>query len=207
MFIVRGSLRALAVLSAALIVVMSATPARAQTQPPAPLGVELATLLFQSVDFKGMVVKEMAGFDNISGMEARPEWKAMLAEAATEEIEHDEPAIMRIFGRAFERHFTPGELRAGISLFRGPAGRELSEVVKAGAEGRTAAPFSRTAQKELERAAGNPDTLTFFQKLGKIDKLMAGEEIENDLVGELVPGMMLRFGAKAQAAEAARGRP
>ena len=192
------------VLAAALMAAPAAAQtASAQAAPggaPASRRQQLATELMAAVFSGGfMETAVLRGMQEEGGAFAthpwaRPEWKALMEQAALEELRHDAAKIQRIFGRQFAAGFSEAELEAGLAVMRTTGGRKL---VNATAAGTDAMPdMSTTERVELLRAFRSPAAQSFAEKMGD---LSVTSETKAAMMAELFPGMMRRFGEKAEA--------
>lgn len=208
----RYKLQTSSMLAAAMAAALFAgTPAIAAAPPPATvgkvspaaetqrLGEDLARTLFEAANFKTLVSGKMletsGTFDDL---DIRPEWPQLMKDSITEEIEHDMPAIYRMFGKGFAKTMSVEEMQAGLIIFRDPA---LAEVIAAAAAGRPA-PKTAKVGKEATKASETRAGRSFLEKLSNIETMMDG--LENDFAAELLPGIFRRFADKAEALEATR---
>lgn len=208
----RSKLHPIALAGAALgaVLVLAAQPAAAAAPaarpaatvatpiPQSSMGDQLAGLILDYIPFEAEVMKGIKQEGNsMVANGGRREWIQMIGDAAVEEFAHDRPVIIGIFGQAFDDHFTLEELRTGLVLFKDPA---MQEYIKAGVEGRE--PAKLTPTRATEKAANSAAGRSFLEKLDKLDTLLEG--VQDDIIGELLPGMFRRFADKAEAFEAAR---
>ncbi|NEX92474.1 hypothetical protein [Caulobacter sp. 17J65-9] len=201
--------RALAVVAVVAVaaVCLVAPSALAQTSEMEQLGTELAHTLFEAADLDAAMTAGMnaelpelgKAFAEIGG---RPEWTAMVMEAAKEELAADRPALERIMGREFVHDFTPAELRAGITFLKSPSGVAMLKAATAQTASQPAPPMTRAVQKDIERFMRTPEGRAFMDKFAKVGDSMEGAK--SDILAEIFPGLLRRFGEKAEAAEKAR---
>ena len=78
----------------------------------------------------------------------------------------------------------------------------MSAIVAASAEGRPSPGMSPAGQRALAALDARPAGHSFLQKFGAMDALMSNVGVE--FAARILPGVFIRFGQKAQAAEAAR---
>lgn len=179
----------------------AASPMAAPAAGPQANAAEIADIMFRVIDFRTVLSKsirdEMAGDPTFN---LRPEWPGLLTDALVEEFDHDRPVLVGLFAKLMVQNFTAEELRQGVIMMRDP---EAQRVFAAGAA-QTDIEGEPVFGKDFERAASTSAGASFMTKLGKLDTMMG--DIENDFIVELLPGMLRRFGEKAEAAEAARGR-
>jgi hypothetical protein len=180
---------------------VAARVAAAPASDPLADATEVSEIMFGVIDFRTLLTKsikdEMAGDPTFN---LRPEWPGLLTEAVVEEFDHDRPALIGLFARQMVKNFTGEELRQGVIMMRDP---EAQRLFAAGAAGQTELGRTPKFGKEFTRAANTAAGTSFMTKLGRLDTMMGS--MENDFIVELLPGMLRRFGEKAEAAEARRG--
>lgn len=198
---IRSLLVAVAALMAAAAVGVS--PAMARDSEADRLGRELSTIVFTAIDLRAAMIasteKELGSMTELK--DGRPEWPALFKESIVEEFDHDMPAIEAMLGKGFARYFTLDELRAGTVILADPA---LQQVMRDAAAGKPAPTKDPKLARETERLVGTPAGKRFLEKFGKIEGMLDG--MTQDLIVEVLPGMLRRFGEKAEALEAARAR-
>ena len=183
-------------------------PTAAGLVPPSAEALALARTLshdlLAQVDFQVMMAKGLPDIEQAAAAfaEIRPEWPGIMKTVMLEELAGAKPVFEEVIAERFAAGFTVGELRAGVRLFEGPAGRDLGAVVAASAEGRPVPPLSAAGRQGLGALSASADGRGFIQKFGHMDDLMrpAGAEF----AARVIPNIFIRFGQKAQAAEAAR---
>ncbi len=133
-------------------------------------------------------------------------WFKLAGDAAWEEFEHDRPAFEVIIGRFMAKRFTETELRAAVELFDGPYGKEIrTSMMGSIASHNAGAPtLTPAAGKAMSRFANSEAGSSFLAKMKDLDKDPAFEDAAFDAVAEWMPGVMRRWGEKAEAAEEAR---
>lgn len=167
------------------------------------LGIEMAHILMEDVDYKAILSQNIGELDQTFGqIKGRPEWSQMFKDAFLEEIDQDRPAFDRIIGLAFSDFFTLDELRAGVTFLRGPGGAALAQVVAQASTGKEAPKIPPEVEREIAKAAQTPAGRSFFEKFGQIGPVM--DKVQPDFVAAFLPGVFRRFGEKAEAGEAAR---
>lgn len=184
---------------AVLSVLTVAAPARAEPSEAETLGQEVATILFDAANLKGLIADSMERESaSLDGFDVRPEWRKFLTDAMIEETVQDMPKLEELVGRSFAGSFTLEELRAGVTILRDPA---LQASIAAGAAHRDPPPGLKPS-RQTEKLAATPAGRRFLEKLGKIETMLSG--LENDFAAEIIPGAFRRFADKAEALEAAR---
>ena len=184
------------------------SPAAAQAIADDQLGARFAHDIFGGMNMRAVFEKQMAAQTaGLNAFAVRPGWPDLFRQAIIDELESDMPVIERIVGRSFNQGFTPDELRAGISLFEGDQSAELMADFKAASEGQKPAPPSPALNRALGKMSQTPAGRGFMQKLGKMGDMVTSAK--SDMVAAVMPGVFIRFGEKARAAEAAAepGRP
>ncbi|MDQ0465183.1 hypothetical protein QO010_002967 [Caulobacter ginsengisoli] len=161
---------------------------------------EIAEIMFGIIDLRALITQGfqegMAGDDVFS---FRPEWKGLLTEAAVEEFDHDRPVLIGIFGRMLSQNLTPEEIRVGLIMMRDPA---VQKDFADGAAGRPVDSKAPNYGREYRKAAATPAGASFIRKLDSMDTFSGATQKE--MIIELLPGIMRRFGEKAEALEAGR---
>lgn len=178
---------------------VAAAPAVAAETEEARLGIEVIHIVFEAIGFESTMLaeftKEMKGsFGEVKG---RPEWEQLFRDAAAEEFAHDRTDIERLVGRKMAAGFTLAELRAGAAFLRTP-GVAAALFDKSRPKDAPMPPDLKKASDRLEKSA---DGRSFVLKLGRTEVFDASED---EVMAMLLPGLLRRFGEKAEAAEAAR---
>lgn len=189
--------------AAVAIALTLGSAASAAAQPPegAALGAELAHQMFSAMNFTEIMrgkLASMASFDELA--KYRPEWKPLMADSIAEELTADAPAIERIVGRRLAEQLTLDELRAGVVMLNDPAARQLFASAAAGGGRPTAPP---AFGPDFRRAAQSTAGQSLMRKLGDFNAIM-NQQVQADIVAEVAPGALRRFGERAEAAERAR---
>jgi hypothetical protein len=186
---------------AAVLALAAAEPAvaqaaRAATPAARPLQAQLAAKLLDFIDYKASVRARMAGSTLPPELLAvRPEWEGLWRQAMTEELDHDMPTIESMVGKALVTTFTDDEMKAGMQIVADPALKAIYLAAQSGAQ-----PPSVTVAKATDDLMNTPTGASFVAKLQKIDEVMSPVQIE--VMATVMPGVMKRFGEKADAAEA-----
>ncbi|NEX93884.1 hypothetical protein [Caulobacter sp. 17J65-9] len=197
----RRPLAGLAALTA-VAALAAAAPAAARDAQTDALGTELIHTLLAPMDLKQVMIKGMESEFGDLAKNGRPEWPALMVEAANEEIDHDLPAIERLFGHALAENTSAAELREMNAFLTTEGGKALLVVIGDAAAERPMTPLSKKAEKDVEKFMRTPAGVSFQSKMQRMEKLLA--PYAPDLAAELVPGLLRRFADKAEAAENAR---
>lgn len=193
---------AFAALTAALVV---GPEARAQARSAGDAAAR--TVAHQIISAGNLTEMIMEGAQRSSGELAglgkiRPEWPQMIMDSVREEVTADGPTFEAILARTFSKAFTAEELEAGAVILSDPA---LQAVLAAGARHETPPPpRNPPCGSDCVRALGSPPGRAFFAKMKNVQSLL-GPDVVNDFAAAVLPGAMTRFGARAAAAERARG--
>lgn len=186
---------------AAPLPVAAAPPSlAAPASTPQADAAQISQIMFTVVDFRSLMSKsinEAVASDDTFML--RPEWPSLLTEAAAEEFDHDRPTLIGLFANVLVENFTGEELRQGLIMMRDP---EAQRVFAAAASGQDVNSLDPKFGKDFIRAAKTPAGARFMKKLGDLEPMMS--TAEKEFIVELLPGMLRRFGEKAEAAEAAR---
>lgn len=195
----RGWIVALAWLAAG----MAAHPAWAQSDESRQLSREIVHKVLSAIPSDGLADSAAGGLNFLaSDFPQRPEWKGFFAQALVEEFDADRPLIEQIVGDTIAQQVTAEELQAGIVMFRGAAGDDLARIVAATVRRQKAPPPGPELDAAYRQLRSDPAGRRFADKLGQMDKLLKGAT--GDVVVALIPGVMRRFGEKAEAGERAR---
>jgi hypothetical protein len=182
---------------AALLAVSAAAPALAQAQRPAaqPIQAQLAARLLDFIDYKAGVRARMTGSTLPPQLLAiRPQWEGLWKQAMAEELDHDMPTIESMVGQALVKTFTDDEMKAGMQIVSDPALKAIYLAAQNGAQ-----PPSVTVAKATDDLMNTPSGSSFVNKLQKIDDVM--DPVQLEVMATVMPGVMKRFGEKADAAE------
>ncbi len=189
--------RLLLPLAAALALAM-AGPALAQASRAAaatPLQAQLAAKLLDFIDYKAGVRARMTGSTLPPELlTVRPEWEGLWRQAMTEELDHDMPTIESMVGQALVKTFTEDEMKAGLQIVADPALKAIYLAAQSGSQ-----PPSVTVAKATDDLMNTPSGSSFVAKLQKIDDVM--DPVQVEVMATVMPGVMKRFGEKADAAE------
>jgi hypothetical protein len=198
-----------AVLAAALL--LAPMPGHAADAPPpsaqsVAMGRKLAHDLVQAMDYNRIKASFAdVGSSSLPFIERRPQWRELFLQSFQEELAGDQPVLEEVIGDQFARNLTPDELAAGISLFEGPAKADMTAMVAAGVQGLPQPQVSAVGQQAIDAVLAKPAGRSFLDKFSHFDQVTAdsGQEFGT----RVLPGVFIRFGQKAQAAETAgRGR-
>lgn len=188
--------RLVAAIGAALLL---ATPisADAQSRKDA-LSTELAALVLEGPKLEAMLQTVGPEFGKAMQGQAwwKAEWTPLFEAAFREEMRADLPKFHAVFGRELTRGMTEKEVEAGLAVFRTEAGRLMLQSAAAGG----ARPrLTRAQEQELERV-GTPAAMIFSTKMKRNSDM--SDAAKTALVQELFPGVVRRFGEKAEGAAA-----
>jgi hypothetical protein len=182
---------------------MAAHPAWAQSDESRQLSREIAHKVLSAIPSEGLAESASGSLNFLAtDFPQRPEWKGFFAQAMVEEFDADRPLIEQIVGDTIAQQVTVEELRAGIVMFRGAAGDDVARIIAATVRHQKAPPPGPEMDTAYRQLAADPAGRRFADKLGQVDKLLKGAT--SDVVVALIPGVMRRFGEKAEVAERAR---
>jgi hypothetical protein len=182
---------------AAALAVSAAAPAMAQAPRAGaqPVQAQLAAKLLDFIDYKAGVRARMTGSTLPPQLLAvRPQWEGLWKQAMTEELDHDMPTIESMVGQALVKTFTDDEMKAGMQIVSDPALKAIYLAAQNGAQ-----PPSVTVAKATDDLMNTPSGSSFVNKLQKIDDVM--DPVQLEVMATVMPGVMKRFGEKADAAE------
>lgn len=190
----------LAAAGAALVMMITPVAGAAQTPPGQDRAAELVRAMFEGGDFRAMLQRELPRMSEGMSRERwfRPEWKPLLEEAFMEEVDHDLPKLHVIFGRELSKVMTEQEIAAGLALMSTRGGRAMLSAAGRGAN--SPPNLSRADRREMERIASTPAGRGFIAKMDRVN--FGSEASKQEFIGELMPGVMRRFGTKAEALQA-----
>jgi hypothetical protein len=112
----------------------------------------------------------------------------------TEELDHDMPTIESMVGQALVNTFSDDEMKAGLQIVADPALKAIYLAAQNGAQ-----PPQVTVAKSTDDLMNTPTGSSFVTKLQKIDDVM--DPVQLQVMATVMPGVMKRFGEKADAAE------
>jgi hypothetical protein len=187
-------------LAAALIVLAPAAAQAAATPAPSAaaggsLQAQLAARLLDFIDYKAGVRARMTGSNLPPELVAvRPEWEGLWKQAMAEELDHDMPTIESMVGQALVKTFSDDEMKAGLQIIADPGLKAIYLAAQNGAR-----PPAVTVAKATDDLMNTPTGSAFVNKLQKIDEVMNPVQLE--VMATVMPGVMKRFGEKADAAE------
>jgi hypothetical protein len=182
---------------AAAVALAASAPALAQAPRAAgaPVQAQLAAKLLDFIDYKAGVRARMTGSSLPPELVAvRPEWDGLWRQAMAEELDHDMPTIESMVGQALVKTFTDDEMKAGLQIVADPALKSIYLAAQSGAQ-----PPQVTVAKATDDLMNTPAGSSFISKLQKIDEVMNPVQLE--VMATVMPGVMKRFGEKADAAE------
>ena len=183
---------------AAVLALATAAPALAQTPraaASAPVQSQLAAKLLDFIDYKAGVRARMTGSTLPPELlRVRPEWEGLWKQAMTEELDRDMPTIESMVGQALVKTFTDDEMKAGLQIVADPALKSIYLAAQNGAQ-----PPQVTVAKATDDLMNTPSGSSFVAKLQKIDDVM--DPVQLEVMATVMPGVMRRFGEKADAAE------
>jgi hypothetical protein len=182
---------ALLALSAALAV-LSATRASAAVTP---LQAQMAEKMLEFIDFKTQVQLGMEASTLPQALlSTRPDWTPLFKAAIGEEVDHDMPVIDSMVGQALGKTFTDAELQVGLKIVSDPNLRRIYIAAQNGGR-----PPDVEIAKATEDALATPAGQSFASKLQTINDTF--QPLLVDVTATLVPGVLRRFGEKAEAIE------
>jgi hypothetical protein len=181
---------------AAILALAASDPALAQAPRAAtPLQAQLAAKLLDFIDYKAGVRARMTGSTLPPELVAvRPEWTGLWRLAMAEELDHDMPTIESMVGQALVKTFTDDEMKAGMQIVADPALKAIYLAAQSGAQ-----PPQVTVAKATDDLMNTPTGSSFVTKLQKIGDVM--DPVQLEVMATVMPGVMKRFGEKADAAE------
>ena len=181
---------------AAVLALLGPAAAVAAPAPSAgALQTQLAAKLLDFIDYKAGVRARMTGSSLPPELVAvRPEWAGMWKQAMGEELDHDMPTIESMVGQALVKTFSDDEMKAGLQIVSDPALKAIYLAAQNGAQ-----PPQVTVAKATDDLMNTPSGSSFVSKLQNIDAVMDPVQIE--VMATVMPGVMKRFGEKADAAE------
>ncbi|HEX4183419.1 MAG TPA: DUF2059 domain-containing protein [Caulobacteraceae bacterium] len=193
------SLATVAIAAALLL----AGPAFAQPSEAQRLSRSVAHDLISALDLKAMLMQSEPSLEHsFDSFNARPEWPGLMRVAAHETFDSDLPAIEQMFAGALAQRFTVGELQAAVAFFKSPGGEYALAVVAAQSRNQAAPPISVLQKQSMRAFARNADGASFIHKFADLNAIMPS--LEQDFIALIMPDLLIRFGEKAKAAEAAR---
>jgi hypothetical protein len=197
---VKASFRKAVWLAAVLVLGVHGQAAQAAAPPATTLSTAMAfsRTLIEALNFKAIIDQAIAPTLKSPIFNVRPDWPEIYTEASTEEIERDIPLMSALIGRELAKNFTLEELQAGQAMFHDPA---MLAVIKAASRGEPP-PTGLRPSNETIRILQSPAGVSFATKMKNIQQLL--EPLQKEFTAAVVPGIMRRFGEKAEAAEARR---
>jgi len=181
---------------AGALALLAAAPALAQApRAGGPVQAQLAAKLLDFIDYKASVRARMTGSNLPPELIAvRPEWEGLWRQAMAEELDHDMPVIESMVGQALVKTFTEDEMKAGMQIVADPALKAIYLAAQSGAQ-----PPGVALAKATDDLMNTPAGASFVTKLQKIDDVM--DPVQLEVMATVMPGVMKRFGEKADAAE------
>jgi hypothetical protein len=185
------------VLALAVLTLLTPSLAAAATAS-SPLQTQLAAKLLDFIDYKNGVRARMSGSNLPPDLVAvRPEWDGMWKQAMTEELDHDMPTVESMVSQGLVKTFTDDEMKAGLQIVSDPALKAIYLAAQTGAN-----PPRVEVAKGTDALMNTPAGASFVAKLQKIDAVM--DPIQIEVMATVMPGVMKRFGEKADAAEVSK---
>jgi hypothetical protein len=173
-----------------------AQPPRAAAAASTPVQAQLAAKLLDFIDYKASVRARMTGSNLPPELVAvRPEWESLWKQAMADELDHDMPTIESMVGQALVKTFSSDEMKVGLQIVSDPGLKAIYLAAQ-----NSAKPPAVTVAKATDDLMNTPTGASFVAKLQKIDEVMSAVQIE--VMATVMPGVMKRFGEKADAAEA-----
>ena len=173
----------------------AAKPAAAAAAVTGPVQVQLAAKMLDFIDYRsGLVTRMGTTALPLELVTVRPDWDAMWKQAMGEELDHDMPTIQSMVGQGLAKTFTADEMKIGLEIVADPALKMIYLAAQSGAR----APNVDVA-KATDDLMSTPAGASFLAKLQKIDEVM--DPIQIEIMATVMPGVMKRFGEKAEAAE------
>jgi len=183
-----------ALLPLAAVLALAGTPALA-APAATPLQMEMAGKMLDFIDFRSQVQLGMEGSTlPQSLLGTRPEWDALFKAAIGEEVDHEMPVIDSIVGQALGKTFTDAELQVGLKIVSDPNLRLIYIAARNGGR-----PPEVEISKATDDALATPAGQSFAAKLQTINDTLQPLLVE--VTATLAPGVLRRFGEKAEAAE------
>jgi hypothetical protein len=163
-----------------------------------PLQAQMAQKMLDFIDFKSQVQAGMEA-STLPGalLDTRPDWRPLFKAAVADELAHDMPVIDSMVGQTLGGTFTDDEIKAGLTIVSDPNLRIIYLAAQSGGR-----PPDVQIAKATEDALATPAGQSFAGKLQTIDGVF--QPLLVDVTATLVPGVLRRFGEKAEAAEVQR---
>lgn len=170
-------------------------PARAAPASGPRLDLQLAARLLDFIEYRNAVRRGMEGSTLPTELVAiRPDWTPMFKTAMDEELDHDMPVIESMLASGLRSTFTDDEIKAGIQIV---SDKGLKAIYTAAQNGAPPPPVEMS--KATEDLLSTPAGQSFAAKLQTINTVLDPVQIE--VMATVMPGVMKRFGDKAEAAE------
>jgi cytochrome c5 len=156
---------------------------------------QLANRLLDFIEYRNAVRRGMASSTLPAELVAvRPDWTPMFKTAMDEELDRDMPVIESMLASGLRKTFTDDEMKAGIQIV---SDKGLKAIYMA-AQNSAPEPAVEVA-KATEDLLATPAGQSFATKLQTINTVLDPVQIE--VMATVMPGVMRRFGEKAEAAE------
>ena len=186
------------VLTCAAVLALASAPCAFAAPAATPLQTQMAQKMLDFIDFKTKVQLSMESSTLPQALlDTRPDWTPVFKTAIAEEVDHDMPVIDSMLGQTLGKIFTDNELKAGLTI----VSDQNLRAIYAAAQSGTPVPNVQIS-KATEDALATPAGQSFAGKLQTINAELAPVLI--DVTATLVPGVLRRFGEKADAAEITR---
>jgi len=186
---------ALLALAAPALAQTAKAPARPAATSGPRLDLQLAARLLDFIEYRNAVRRGMEGSTLPTELVAiRPDWTPMFKTAMDEELDHDMPVIESMLASGLRSTFTDDEIKAGIQIV---SDKGLKAIYTAAHNGAPPPPVEMS--KATEDLLSTPAGQSFAAKLQTINTVLDPVQIE--VMATVMPGVMKRFGDKAEAAE------
>ncbi len=173
---------------------LAATAPAASAKPE----LQLAAKLLDFIEYRNAVRRGMEGSTLPAELVAvRPDWTPMFKTAMTEELEHDMPVIESMLASGLRKTFSDDEMKAGLQIVSDKGLKAIYMAAQNGAP-EPAVEVAKATEDLLATPAGQ----SFASKLQTIHTVLDPVQIE--VMATVMPGVMRRFGEKAEASEVAK---
>jgi cytochrome c5 len=173
-------------------------PAKAPVSASAKPELQLAAKLLDFIEYRNAVRRGMEGSTLPAELVAvRPDWTPMFKTAMDEELDRDMPVIESMLASGLRKTFSDDEMKAGLQIVSDKSLKAIYMAAQNGAP-EPAVEVSKTTEDLLATPAGQ----SFAAKLQTINTVLDPVQIE--VMATVMPGVMRRFGEKAEAAEVAK---
>jgi hypothetical protein len=189
-----------AIVLAAVLGLTAPGLSRAASAPTASAKPELqlAAKLLDFIEYRNAVRRGMEGSTLPAELVAvRPDWTPLFKTAMTEELDRDMPVIESMLASGLRKTFSDDEMKAGLQIVSDKSLKAIYLAAQNGAP-EPAVEVSKSTEDVLATPAGQ----SFATKLQTINTVLDPVQIE--VMATVMPGVMRRFGEKAEAAEVAK---